>query len=412
LSKFWLVLSHTYLSKVKAKSFLISTAIMLVILIGFANLNRIIDMFNKDNQKMIAILDESNKFEDQFSKIFKAQNEDIKLQSIDTEEEGKKLVKEEEVKGYLVIQEDEKGMPKGIYKSNSISDNMMNSQLSSALTQVKSMLVTSKLNLSPEQVQSLYEPAGFENEALQDSAKTEEELNQARGLVYILLFVIYFGVIMYANMIAAEVAQEKTSRVMEILVSSVPPIQQMFAKIFGIALLSITQMSLFLSVGYTSIKRNLENMEGGIFSFLGFGGTSLNTIVYAFIFSLLGYFLYATLAAFLGSLVSRVEDLQPTITPMIMLVVVGFMLAMFGLNNPEAGFVQVTSFIPFFAPMLMFLRIGMLEVPFWEIATSIGLLVLTIVLLAIVGARIYRGGVLMYESANFWKNIKKALQLK
>ncbi len=369
-------------------------------------------MFNKDKQESIAILDESNKFKEPFSKIFTAQNEDITLQDIDSEDEGKQLVKDEKVKGYLVIQEDEKGMPNGIYKSNSISDNMMNTQLAAALTQVKSMLVTSKLNLSAEQVQSLYEPAGFEKEALQDSAKTEEELNQARGLVYILLFVIYFGVIMYANMIAAEVAQEKTSRVMEILVSSVPPIQQMFAKILGIALLSITQMSLFLLVGYTSIKKNLENMEGGIFSFLGFGGTSLTTIVYAFVFSLLGYFLYATLAAFLGSLVSRVEDLQPTITPMIMLVVVGFMLAMFGLNNPEAGFVQVTSFIPFFAPMLMFLRIGMLEVPLWEIATSIGILVLTIVFLAVIGARIYRGGVLMYESANFWKNIKRALQLK
>jgi ABC-2 type transport system permease protein len=411
MSKFWIVLFHTYLSKVKTKSFIISTVVMLIIVLGITNLNKIVDVFEKEEQKTIGVLDQSGEFYDMFSAQFQSQESDFTLKKITNEDEGKEMVADEQLKGYLVIEKDEKGMPAGVYKSNSISDSMTSNMLSSTLTQMKSMLVTQKLNLTREQIASLYEPASFENKALEASAKTEEELNQARGLVYILLFVIYFGVIMYANMIAMEVATEKTSRVMEILISSIPPIQQMFAKILGIALLSLTQMALFLGVGYTSIKNNLADMEGGFFSFFGFGETSLSTILYAILFSLLGYFLFATLAAFLGSMVSRIEDLQPTITPMTMLVVLGFMLAMFGLSNPEAAFVKVTSFIPFFTPMLMFLRIGMLEVPFWEIAISIVLLLVTIGVLAVFGARVYRGGVLMYDNANSIKSIKRALQL-
>ena len=99
-----------------------------------------------------------------------------------------------------------------------------------ALQQIKSQLAASQLQLTPEQLGKLSEPVPFERIALKDNAKTQEELSEARGLVYVLLFVIYFAVIMYANMIAMEVATEKSSRVMEILISSVSPIKQMLGK--------------------------------------------------------------------------------------------------------------------------------------------------------------------------------------
>jgi ABC-2 type transport system permease protein len=216
---------------------------------------------------------------------------------------------------------------------------------------------------------------------------------------------------MYANMIAMEVATEKSSRVMEILISSVSPIKQMFAKILGIGLLSLTQLAVFLLVGYYSFTRNLESLKGGFFGVYGFSNIPVETIVYAVIFFILGYFLYATLAAFLGSLVSRIEDVQQMITPMTLLVVAGFMIAMFGLGKPDAPFITVTSYIPFFTPMIMFLRVGMLTIPAWEAIIGILILMVTISILAIFGARVYRGGVLMYGKSNSYKDIKKALQL-
>ncbi len=292
-----------------------------------------------------------------------------------------------------------------------IADSSLSSELQHYLQQIKTELAASQINLTQAQLNKLYEPVTFSKIPLEENAKTEEELSQARGLVYVLLFIIYFSVILYASMIATEVATEKSSRVMEILISSVSPVKQMFAKILGVALLSLTQMALILGIGYFSIKNNLDSMQGGMFEFFGFSDIPVSTIIYALVFLLLGYFLYATLAAFLGSLVSRIEDVQQTIMPMTLLVVAGFMIAMFGLGTPDAPFVTITSYIPFFTPMIMFMRVGMLTLPTWEPLLGIAILLTTIVILSIFGAKVYRGGVLMYGKSNSYKDIKKALQL-
>ncbi|MFS0890225.1 ABC transporter permease [Peribacillus frigoritolerans] len=412
MNKFWIVLSHTYLSKLKTKSFIISTIIMMALILLLSNLSNLIDKFDSDEQEKVAVIDQTEGgLFDSYKNAVAGVNDDLSIISAKDEKEAEEMVSAEEIVGYLLIQKDKTLGFKGTYKANQISDSAVSNDLLLALTQLKGQITAKELNLTEQQIAQLNTPPAFDTIALQKNAKTEEDLNQARGLVYVLLFVIYFGVLMYATMIAMEVATEKTSRVMEILISSVPPVTQMFAKIMGVALLSLTQMILFFGVGYFSIKQNLTGMDEGFFSFFGFGSTDISTIIYAIIFALLGYFLYATLAACLGSVVSKIEDVQQMISPMTMLVVIAFMIAMFGLGNPSASYITITSFIPFFTPMIMFLRVGMLEIPFWEIAISIAVLILTIVLLGIIGAKIYRGGVLMYGSSKSLKSIKNALQL-
>ncbi|MED3911832.1 ABC transporter permease [Peribacillus simplex] len=412
MNNFWIVLSHTYLSKLKTKSFIISTIIMMALILVLTNISNLIDKFDSDDQEKVAVIDQTeDSLFDSYKNAVTGVNDDLSIISAQDEKEAEKMVSAEEIVGYLLIEKDDSLGFKGTYKANQISDSAVSNDLLLALTQLKGQITAKELNLTGQQIAQLNTPPAFDTIALQKNAKTEEDLNQARGLVYVLLFVIYFGVLMYATMIAMEVATEKTSRVMEILISSVPPVTQMFAKIMGVALLSLTQMILFFGVGYFSIKQNLTGMDEGFFSFFGFGSTDISTIIYAIIFALLGYFLYATLAACLGSVVSKIEDVQQMISPMTMLVVIAFMIAMFGLGNPSASYITITSFIPFFTPMIMFLRVGMLEVPFWEIAISIAVLILTIVLLGIIGAKIYRGGVLMYGSSKSLKSIKNALQL-
>ncbi|MFS0782984.1 ABC transporter permease [Bacillus sp. 1P06AnD] len=411
MNKFWVVLSHTYLSKIKTKSFIATTAIILVLLLALSNLPKIIDFFDKKGDTTIGVIDKDGRYYEDYKAQLKQAKSEFKLKELANESEGKKQLQKGKIEGFLIIEPDASGMPKGTYKAESISDETVSNELSQNLTALKNRLYTAQLQLSQDKIAGLYAPAGFEKVATKDSAKTQEELSQARGLVYVILFVIYFGVLMYAGMIASEVAGEKTSRVMEILISSISPVQQMFAKILGVALLSLTQLILFFGVGYYAIKKSLADMPGDFFSVFGFGNASLSTIIYAIVFTLLGYFIYATLAAFLGSLVSRVEDVQSMIQPMTYLIVIAFMMSMFGLSNPEAGFVKVCSFIPPFTPMLMFLRVGMVDVPVWQVAISILLCLITIVALAIFGAKVYRGGVLMYGKGNSLKNIKRALQL-
>jgi ABC-2 type transport system permease protein len=360
----------------------------------------------------VAVLDETGQLYQPLKEQIAAINKDIVLvQYKGSEEEAEKDVKNEKYRGMVEIRYNEEQLPEATFKAMSVADSELYNEIMSGLQQLKTMIAASKINLTADQLQKLYDPVTFDKIALEENAKTEEELSQARGLVYVLLFIIYFAVIMYASMIAMEVATEKSSRVMEILISSVSPIKQMFAKILGIGLLSLTQLAVLLSVGYFSIKKNLSSLEGGFFDAFGFGNIPFSTIAYAVIFFILGYFLYATLAAFLGSLVSRIEDVQQMITPMTLMVVAGFMIAMFGLGQPDAPFITVTSYIPFFTPMIMFLRVGMLALPAWEAIAGISILLATIILLAIFGARVYKGGVLMYGKSNSFKDIKKALQL-
>jgi ABC-2 type transport system permease protein len=413
MSSFWIILFHTYISKLKTKSFIITTLVTALILIGLSNMTNIIEYFNKDNgEEKVAVIDETGELYSLFEAQLKAVNEELIIEEFKgSQKEAEAQVENGQYQGVLLLSYDSTRLPLAIYKSLSIADYLIPGDLQAAIQQVKAQLAASQLQLTPEQLVKLSEPVPFERIALKDNAKTQEELSEARGLVYVILFVIYFAVIMYANMIAMEVATEKSSRVMEILISSVSPIKQMFGKILGIGLLSLTQMAVLLVTGSYFVKRNLQSMQGGFFEFLGFQNIPASTIVYAVIFFILGYFLYATLAAFLGSLVSRIEDVQQMITPMTLLVVAGFMIAMFGLNQPDTTFITITSYIPFFTPMLMFMRVGMLTLPVWEPILGILILVITIVILALFGAKVYAGGVLMYGKSNSFKDIKKALQL-
>ncbi|MGG3137248.1 ABC transporter permease [Bacillus subtilis] len=416
MNKFWIMLSHTYKNKIMAKSFIISTVITVLLVLVVTNLESIISLFQGDDAKeKIAVVDETNELYPVFSKQLKAVDTDgdldVKL-SKQSEDEVTKQVKDESLDGMLIIKRDEKGTISGTYKALTISDESTYQTLQQALTQTKTAVGTAELGVSQGTISSLYAPVTVGQKALKEGAKSEEELGQTVGLVYIMLFVIYFSVIMYASMIAMEVATEKSSRVMEILISSMPPIQQMFAKLLGIGLVGITQLAIIIGAGSLSLKLNQKSeTASSVGGFLNLTDVSATTVIYAVIFFLLGYFLYATLAAFLGSVVSRIEDVQQTITPMTLLVVAGFMIAMFGLNAPDAGFITVTSFIPFFTPMIMFLRVGMLDIPFWQAAVGIGITLLTIVILAVIGARIYKGGVLIYGNSSAFKAIKQALCL-
>jgi ABC-2 type transport system permease protein len=411
LNSFWIILFHTFLSKFKTKSFLITTAITLILVIALTNLTTIIETFSGEDEKTeVAVIDQSSSLLPVIQEAIQTMNEDVKLISFeDSEESAKKEVEEGNYSGLLIVDVDSSKLPVATYYTMDIAESSLSDNLLNSIQLVKNQLAANQLNLTNEQLVKLNEPVSFEKIALVKDAKTEEELSQARGLVYILLFLIYFAVVLYSGMIATEVATEKSSRVMEILISSVSPIKHMFAKILGVGLLSLTQLALLMIVGYFSLTSNdsMGSMEG----FLGFSEVPVSTIIYAAIFFILGYFLYATLAALLGSLVSRIEDVQQMITPMTLLIVAGFMIAMFGLSAPDNTFVTITSYIPFFTPMLMFMRVGMLNLAFWEPILGIIILVATIMILAIFGARVYKGGVLMYGKSNSYKDIKKALQL-
>ncbi|MFC4403169.1 ABC transporter permease [Gracilibacillus xinjiangensis] len=420
MNKFMTVFLHTYLSKVKKKSFLITTGLFLLFILVLANITSIIDMFEgeetSESARSVAVVSEEQAIADQLKESLETDEASVQIEVIASIEDGKELVKEGEYIGVLHITINEQDLPEATYYTNDRMNVTAEAKLTQELEQIKRIMATSQAGLDQEVIASISEPVIFHTEYIVTddggtSFKTEEELSGARGLVYIILFLLYFAVIAYGNMIATDIANEKTSRVMEILISSSSPVSQMFAKILGIGLVGLTQMTVFLGLGYIIVKQKQEELVGGFFEVFGLSDVSLSTFIYAIIFFLLGYFLYATMAAMLGSLVSRTEDVQQMMMPVTLLIVGAFMISMIGLSNPGSQFVTMSSYVPFFSPMTMFLRVGMLDIPVWEIGLSIMILIITIFAFAIIGAKIYRGGVLMYGTSTSLKDIKKALQL-
>lgn len=414
MNKFWVILGHTYLEKLKSKTFIITTALMLLLVVAAANFQTIADFFvgGEDEKDQIAVIDHSDTLFEPYKQSVEAANDSLELIPYDdSEDAGKAAVEEEEFAALVVMQMNEEGRPEATYYANNITDSFTQSVLEEQLQQIKVALSIEQAGFDEQAIQEIYAPVNFESVALDQDAKTLEEMFQAQGIVYVMVFFMYMVVILYGQMIAQDVANEKSSRVMEILISSASPVSHMFAKIFGVALVGLTQILLLVGVGYTLISSRKEELAGSFLDEVGLVEIPVDLIIYAIIFFLLGYMLYATLAAMLGSLVSRSEDVGQLIMPMIILIVIAFLVAIFGLGAPESTIVTISSFIPFFTPMVMILRIGMLSLPIWEIGLSIVILIISIIILGLIGARVYKGGVLMYGRTGSLKDFTKAIRL-
>lgn len=412
MNKFWTIFSHTYMTKVKTKSFIISTIITLLFIFGISNIQTIIDMFSDDGDKEVAVIDESNELFEPFVTTLDATDNPIEpVLYEDGLEAGKNEVEDETYEALLVLERGEDHVPAATLYMNSVKEGGLQTDLEEALQQLKVAMATQNAGIDDEQLQAIYAPVSFDTMALDDSAKSGDMQKQTRGIVYAMVILMFMTVMMYGTMIATDVATEKSSRVMEILISSASPVTHLFAKILGMTMLGLTQIIIFVGFGYVLISSKIDDMTGGVFEVFGMKDVSMALIIHAILLFFLGYILYATLAAMLGSLVSRVEEVNQLIMPMTFLLLIGFYIALFGMGFPDSAFVVITSYIPFFTPMVMFLRIGMLHIPIWEIAISYGILIGSIILLAAIGARIYKGGVLMYGKSSSFKDIKKAIAL-
>ncbi|CCQ98659.1 conserved membrane hypothetical protein [[Clostridium] ultunense Esp] len=407
--KFWLILSHSFLTNVKSRAFILSTVIMGLIIVVIFNLPALIQLFKNNGEDRVGIVDSTGEVYPLLEQQVKDMNPGFTLLSYDEEGKAKEEVMNQKLKAYLLIERVENGTIVGTFNAKKVNDQEFYGKVSQALKQAQFRLTASHLGLTPDQAALLFQDVSLKQVALDPEAKTVEEMIQSGVLIYILLFALYFAVLSYGSMVAMEVAKEKSSRIMEILISSVPPVIQMFGKILGISLVGLFQFAIFILIGGLSMLFGDKKVDlGGLV--VDFSTLPVDIVIYAVIYFVLGYLLYATLAAMLGSLVSSMEEIQTMIMPLTMVVVVAFMISMFGLTTPDAPYVVVSSYIPLFTPLVMFLRVGLSNPAWWEVLITTVLLIGSILLSAYVAAKVYRGGVLMYGKASF-AGIMKAMKL-
>jgi len=239
--------------------------------------------------------------------------------------------------------------------------------------------------------------------------------NMAKGIAYLFIFLLYIAILLNAQAIMASVAEEKTSRIAELLVATIDPARLLAAKVLAAAACGAIQLAIWVAVGGSAggamvglFADNVPSSHAPI----DIGPISLppGEVLLLLAFFLVGFFQYSVLYAAAASLITRTEDLGSLAGPLVIPVVFGFVLAQFGIQSPNSPAVAIFSYVPLLAPFVMFTRIAVTYVPAWQIAISLVVNIAAAIALAWLAGKVYRFGLLLYGRPPSLKQIAKILR--
>ncbi len=257
-----------------------------------------------------------------------------------------------------------------------------------------------RAGIDPRQSAELFQPPSFTAVPVDpDDSRNQEDFGGAFILTYALVILTFLAILTYGNWVAQSVAEEKSGRVMELLITAATPRQLLTGKVLGTGAAGLTQYLGIVVAAVIGLVANGPISEAlGVAGELPFSLPSIGPLMLlAFAtFFLLGFILYATLYAAAGSMVSRIEDVQQAVGPLIFLAMGGYLASFTALNDPDAQWVAILSLIPFFSPYLMPARMLLTSVGIGEILIALVLLVVMLAAAIWLASRIYSAGVLMY----------------
>lgn len=288
----------------------------------------------------------------------------------------------------------------GLYDANSqMLDEIMQSKLMySKMTE---------LGLDPSQAEEIMSTR-IESDIVQIGKNQSESFL----FTYIFVFALYIAIILYGQFVASSVAQEKSTRAMELLITSAKTKNLMFGKILGVGCAGLIQIAVIFGSAFLMFNINKGEWQdneviNSIFNM------PISTILFMLLFFILGFFIYAFLFGAAGSLVSKIEDLNAAISPVMWIFIITFIIAMYSMNSgaTDSALSIAASYIPLTSPMSMFIRITMGDVAAIEIIASVVILILSTFGIGLLSAKIYKMGILMYGKApNLFSAIKSAVK--
>lgn len=421
MSKLLSVIRFTFRNQVRTKGFVIGSLFFVILITIGVHLPLIIQAFNPDHTEKVAVLPSNTGMGEALHQYY-AQQDDPGLiimlladqGSMEANEQlAQSMLFEGEIEGYLVFEEAEGELTATAqYKSDDAGSSTQN-ELQTALQLIRTNMVVEQLGLSEEQYAQLNTPFVLQGVHVSEHSdgKTSEQIAMTIIFVFVMLSMLFGATFGGGAMVATEVSSEKSSRVMEILITSVSPLTQMFGKVIAVFLTGLLQLLIYTAAAIINLM--LPHNKAAFANFnLDLSGLSLDLLVYFILFYLLGYFAYAVMFAAAGSVVSRTEDVNQVITPIMIISMVTFYVAIFSVNNAGALYVEILSFVPLFMPILMFIRIGLSDPALWEVALSVAINVLFILIVGWLAAKVYRAGVLMYGKKPEFKEIWKAMRYR
>ncbi|MEK4628365.1 MAG: ABC transporter permease [Solibacillus sp.] len=408
LSKFSVLVKQLYKQKIRTKSFILTTLLYLVVLSAIMFWSEIKEFFFSGEEDTIAIVNETN-FD--VAQILQA-NESYEWEFVSTDGIADKLEEGDYYAAFTLT--DEAG--KLATKIESYDPLPLNDQqdFTSILSQVGQMYAMGQLDLTQEQQQLLLSTEPIItleaiNEEATDGKSTDEKMAGV-FISYAIGIIIYMFVATYLSMITTEVASEKGSRALEMLLVSVKPETHFRAKLAGVSLVALTQFVILFG-GLLALLRFTDNGSKWTMVTDLLDSLSASYFLYVVGFLFFTIFLYLIIGALFGSLVAKVEEAGQVMMPALMLTFLGFYVMLSGMGNPDTMLIKVFSYIPFTSGMVMPMRIGATDISAIAPLISFAILVATTAFLYFISLTFYKRSVLTYSSGGIIQKIKTVFKV-
>ena len=428
MKKIYLIVAREFTERARKKSFIVTTLLMPIFMIGMMVAPSLMMLYGGSEQKQVVVIDRSgivgHRLESSQEVVFSTQN------NLDKEEACQTYNADSGIFGILYISEDVSQSGQVQFITNSSSSLMLEELISS---QIKSIIEQEKLkerynidNLD-QMLQDVDTPIMLNTFENNGTGNEEEMESTSSGINYILGIVLgmmlYMMIILYGQMVLTSVVEEKSSRVIDVMVTSCTPFQLMMGKILGIASVALTQIAIWAvliiaaskflipSLFSANIAATSDAMLQGVVGTLGDTGYMAQLLAYLVLFILGGFLLYASLYAASGSAVDSVQDGQQFNSIIMMPIILAIIVMMSVFNDPNSPIAFWASMIPFTSPIVMIARIPF-GIPTWEIVVSLVVLYLSFVLTTWLAAKIYRIGIFMHGKRPSWRELGEWLKIK
>jgi ABC-2 type transport system permease protein len=410
MNKIGIVIKREYFTRVRSKAFLIGTILSPLLLIGLILLPGLLAA-RSGGERHITVLDQSGDpalFEgiknrlDSSSTAFDGKrqfgNMRFRLErvAVPPDQDVKALaegysetLQKQSNESVLILRKGILENPEPEYIAKNPSDFAVGN-IERAINEVITDRRLSQAKLSKEEIDRYTKTVDLKK----NNPQGEEEKGVPRFVIgMVMLFFIYMTTLFYGIFVMRGVIEEKQSRIVEVLISSIKPFELMMGKLIGIGLVGLTQYLIWIlcTVGLSVFGVSMFASQG-----ISLPHIPISWLIYFVIFFILGFFLFATLYAMVGAMVSSEEDAQQAQMPVTLIIILPMLMFGMVMTNPDSTLSTVLSMIPFFAPTLMMMRIAMVNPPLYQVIGAIVLMLITIILVVWLVAKIYRVGILMY----------------
>jgi ABC-2 type transport system permease protein len=408
VGKVWAVIRREFLERVRSKWFLFSTILGPVFMIAITVLPAVLAS-GAGGARHIAILDEQsgalgqrlmtqletgNRFEVE-RVVVRAGSEAATMDSLTREVQAKTI------DGFLIVPAATLESGRLEYRGRNVSSLRDMALLEAGIRQAVMMERLTRRGVDPGVVQESQAKISLTTLRISKRGATGETGEATFVLAYIIGFVMYMAIFLYSVNVMRSVLEEKQTRIIEVLVSSLRPFQLMLGKVAGVGAVGLLQMGVWgvaaaALIRYRATVFALFKMPAAVSAGIQLPAIGGGMVALVLAYFVLGYLLYSAMFAVVGAIVNTDTEAQQAQMPVVMLLVVGIIMFPVVLNEPAGKVAAVMGLIPFFSPIIMPIRYAASDVPVSEVLTSVGLLAVTVMAVVWVSARIYRVGILMY----------------